>query len=469
MPVSLKIILSAVAITAACCQTAPAQAIPFQAITLDPNPGKVVYAVTHADVDGDGQVDAVAVTEDQVLWYRAPDWQKQTILSGGTAPDNVCIAPHDIDNDGRIDFALGAGWPTSGGTSQWLTRDARPDASARQSSGQAADAETASSKDNWSVYPITDIPWTHRMRFGNVLGLESGQPQLVVSPLNATSGPGVLLTALKIPANPRTDRWMPTVLTQNLDRMHNHLCVDADRLGIELAGHLHDIAVTLTASSDGVHLVMPLQLDQSQQSADPSTQQADPQTAQPQLFRQIKLFAGASGDKPAERGAGEIRMGQLADGELIFATIEPMHGSDAVVYEVNRQSMAKVPSVQAAEADGSETPDFKEAKRVLLTDELRGGHALACVDLDRDGSDEVVVGSREAGPKMGLLYYDRDSAGGWTEYPLDIGGMACEDISIADFDGDGRPDVLAGGRATHNVRLYLNRGKQPTGRSSQTE
>ncbi len=28
---------------------------------------------------------------------------------------------------------------------------------------------------------------------------------------------------------------------------------------------------------------------------------------------------------------------------------------------------------------------------------------------------------------------------------------------IADFDGDGRNDILAGGRATHNLRLFLNR------------
>ena len=26
----------------------------------------------------------------------------------------------------------------------------------------------------------------------------------------------------------------------------------------------------------------------------------------------------------------------------------------------------------------------------------------------------------------------------------------------ADFNGDGRPDIVAGGRATHNVKLYVN-------------
>jgi hypothetical protein len=35
-----------------------------------------------------------------------------------------------------------------------------------------------------------------------------------------------------------------------------------------------------------------------------------------------------------------------------------------------------------------------------------------------------------------------------------------EDLVVADFNGDGRPDVAAGGRATHNVRIYWNKGKK---------
>ena len=35
--------------------------------------------------------------------------------------------------------------------------------------------------------------------------------------------------------------------------------------------------------------------------------------------------------------------------------------------------------------------------------------------------------------------------------------MACEDALAADLDGDGRPDIIAGGRATHNVKIYWNR------------
>ena len=41
---------------------------------------------------------------------------------------------------------------------------------------------------------------------------------------------------------------------------------------------------------------------------------------------------------------------------------------------------------------------------------------------------------------------------------LDDGGMATEDALAADMNGDGLPDVVAYGRATHNIRYYENLG-----------
>jgi hypothetical protein len=37
------------------------------------------------------------------------------------------------------------------------------------------------------------------------------------------------------------------------------------------------------------------------------------------------------------------------------------------------------------------------------------------------------------------------------------GGVAVEDALAADLDGDGHPDLIAGGRATHIVEVYWNR------------
>src|SRR4029079_7586617 len=82
----------------------------FRGQEIDPKVGNVCYAVTTTDVDGDGKLDVVAVTEDAVVWFGNPGWKKHTVIQGATARDNVCLQAHDIDGDGKVDFALGAGW-----------------------------------------------------------------------------------------------------------------------------------------------------------------------------------------------------------------------------------------------------------------------------------------------------------------------------------------------------------------------
>src|SRR5579864_3564205 len=127
----------------------------------------VVYAVLTADINGDGKPDIVAINPTQVVWFENPSWQKHVILDGVTKKDNVCIAAADIDGDGKLDLALGADWhptnTTSGGTLQWIGRDA------------------ASPKGPWKLTPIAEEPTLHRIRWGDVDG--DGKPELIVAPL----------------------------------------------------------------------------------------------------------------------------------------------------------------------------------------------------------------------------------------------------------------------------------------------
>jgi hypothetical protein len=100
--------------------------------------------------------------------------------------------------------------------------------------------------------------------------------------------------------------------------------------------------------------------------------------------------------------------------------------------------------------------------RTLLTDKLVEGHALACADVLGIGSDPSIVGWRgnPAWPdvKVGIaLWTPIDAeAGKWRESVIDDNMMACEDLQLADLNGDGKLDIVASGRATKNLKIYLN-------------
>jgi hypothetical protein len=70
------------------------------------------------------------------------------------------------------------------------------------------------------------------------------------------------------------------------------------------------------------------------------------------------------------------------------------------------------------------------------------------------------VGWREPNTdnKVGIKIFaqDRRSAA-WKEQWLDDNGIACEDLQVADLDGDGKKEIIAAGRSTHNLKIYWNK------------
>jgi hypothetical protein len=161
-------------------------------------------------------------------------------------------------------------------------------------------------------------------------------------------------------------------------------------------------------------------------------------------------------DAPANRAAaqpvtsiaaGEVRRGALPGGARFVTTIEPMHGNQLVVY--------RSPSTQYSSGH-----DWT-GRRVVLDETLVQGHGLATGDLLGTGGDQIVAGWRggPGGAKVGIKLYVPVDAGGeaWKMHALvDDNQMACEDLKIADLNGDGRPDIIAAGRATKNVIIYWN-------------
>jgi len=388
--------------------TASAAEFPlFRTQELDPHVGNVCYAVSANDVNGDGKLDVVAVTEDAVVWFANPTWEKRVIIQGATEKDNVCLQGHDIDGDGKLDFALGAAWRPSdtkgGGTLQWLRRQGESNAP-------------------WQVIPIGSEPTLHRIRWGDVQG--TGKKQLLVAPLQGrgTKGPnwgegqGVRIQVYTVPAHPEKDPWPMEVADSSLHTVHNLQPIDFDGDGRD---------EILAASWEGVFL-----LDRDQGGK----------------WSKTKLGTGNQEASP-NKGASEIKLGRLANGKRYIATIEPWHGFQVVVYTEPKAGKGLW-------------------ERQVIDEPLQWGHAVWCSDLDGDGDQELIIGQRDrskdpkrapAGP--GVLVYDPEPGLNpltFSRHVIENGGVGTEDLVSADLDDDGRDEIIAGGRSTHNVRIYWN-------------
>jgi hypothetical protein len=228
------------------------------------------------------------------------------------------------------------------------------------------------------------------------------------------------VTAYRIPKDPINDRWQQEVLDQSLHVAHNFHPIDAPgRKGQDV----------LVASYEGVNL---LSLTSGK-------------------WKKQLLGTGNQENPKGKRGASEIKMGKLKNGKKLIATIEPWHGDQVVVYT----------EPEASAKD-------KLWDRHVIDEQLRWGHAVAFADLDGDGSDELIIGVRDdPGSKdknierRGVRIYKAldDKGAKWQRQILDNGGIAVEDLRVADLNGDGKPDIVAVGRQTKNIRIYWNETK----------
>lgn len=396
--------------------SAVAAEIPFKDHEL-PTKLTVGYAVRLLDMNGDRRLDIAVVDSDRILWLENPNWTEHVILQGQTKKDNVCFAPHDIDGDGQVDFAVGADWRPSdtktGGTIQWIT------------GGKNHAAP-------WALHPIGEQPTTHRMNFADLDG--DGRQELIVSPLMGknTTRPafaenGTPLLVFQVPADPVKGPWKSEVICDDVHVTHNFQVTDMN------GDKRPEI---LLVSFEGVSL-----LERPQDGG---------------KWKRTLIGAGNQETSP-NKGASEIKRGKLAGGGDYIATIEPWHGHQVVVYTRPVVGTLRVPSAE----NGTRSVPTTLWTRTVLDEDLKWGHAVSCANLDDDADDELVIGVRDNASetsKCGVRIYDpADAAAGkWSRQIVDPGSVAVEDLVTGDLNGDGHADIVAVGRATHNVKIYWN-------------
>lgn len=352
----------------------------------------VVYAVLIEDVNADGKPDIVAINPTQVVWFQNPTWEKHVILDGVSKKDNVCISAADIDGDGKLDFALGADWQPTNTESGGSLQWIRHSAVGTQ----------------WPLIPLGEEPTLHRIRFGDIDG--DGRKELVVAPLHGRGnkgpqweGRGARILVLRPPADPAKGPWPVEVADESLHIVHNFIVEQGE---------------IWTASREGVFALR---------------RSPDGQWSKRQI---------------GEGNPGEIKSG-MVNRVRRLATIQPWHGNSIVVYTepvkpLDPQSGTLLRPTPIAD---------RLWEREVIEDKLDQGHALGWADFDGDGSDELAAGSRGKG--YGVAVYKRMPGGVWRKQVIDD-GVAVEDLAAADLNGDGRPEIVAVGRSTGNVRIYWN-------------
>ena len=359
------------------------------------------YAVDVADFNKDGKPDVIAnsLGVSEVAWYENPSWARHVIVSD--ARQVVNQAMYDVDGDGIPEIAFQSGFAMVPGKSEGLNWVAHHQGDPRQP---------------WKVDRVDAFPTSHHVAWADFDG--DGTRELVNAPLLGPKG-----------LAPTYDQDKASIFWYSPKDWTRHVITE------DIPGIIHRVRVSkwdgnnrdqiLVASFEGI-----------------AVYRATGSGASMKFEKQL-LSAGHA-EKAPRLGASDVGVGRQ-DGRKFFASVEPWHGNEVVVY---------------TDKDG-------QWQRRVIYDKVASGHEIAVVDLNGDGRDDIVANDNSrpsqnnpSAPNGGVhvFYAPEDAASGTWQYQRIEESAAMNSCTAVDINGDGRRDLVCTG-AGGVVRWYENLGK----------
>lgn len=316
------------------------------------------YAVAVADFNNDGRLDVMAnsLRAQEIAWHENPTWQRHVIVSGVSSVVNKAIA--DLDGDGFPEVAFQSEFAMQAANSEGLNWVVRHQGDPRQP---------------WKAEQIDAVPTSHHVTWADLDG--DGELELVNALLVGADSVGPTFT-----------QDLASVFWYDQDGWQRHTVAD------DIPGVIHRVRTVrwdagnrdqiLVASFEGVALYRATGTGGSMR------------------FTKELLSRGHVEEAP-RLGASDVGAG-MANGRQIFASVEPWHGNEVVVY---------------TESGGT-------WQRRVIFDEISSGHEIAVLDLNGDGRADIIANDNgrvrannpDATPGVHVFFSPEDPATGEWSY-----------------------------------------------------
>lgn len=357
------------------------------------------YSMAIGDVDGDGKPDILLADQHALVWYRNGDWQKFVLIEHPVSYTYMHIAARDIDGDGRVEVAVSGHWDP----------EKNPDTNQPGSIHYLVRPEDPTEK--WTPVEVSRTSEVLRLQW---VKADKRTYHLVASSSQDNGrrrkGTEVRMVAHAMPEN-LNDAWPQEVIG------HRGYLAGAFDLQVDTNGTGEIIYM---GSANGVRAF---------------SHRKDRWRPYPGMRQPVQ-----------DQQFGELKLGYAGGNVPILAGIEPHHGN-----------------ILAAYVPRGEQPEIAYADRIVLDRGLSQGRGLGVADFIEQGRDQVVAGwcmpNDEGLVGIQLYIPFNDLWEAWTIRWIDRDEMACEQLAVADLDGDGLPDIIASGRTTRNLKVYWNRSE----------